>query len=128
MALPPEVLERLRERLLRRRRELVSGTLDARRGIEMLEAQEKGQELEEGAQSAHASFVLQELSESQQREVAQIDAALARMEAGTYGICVDCGNPISEARLLAVPFALRDAGCQSRAEADDKALRKHPSL
>ncbi|MFO7155776.1 MAG: TraR/DksA C4-type zinc finger protein [Pseudomonadota bacterium] len=128
MALPPEVLERLRERLLRRRSELVSGTLDARRGIEMLETQERGQELEEGAQTAHASFVLQELSESQQREVLLIDEALARMDAGTYGICVDCGKPISEARLLAVPFAIRDAGCQSLAEADENALRRRPSL
>lgn len=128
MALAPEVLERLRWKLLERRAELVTGTRDARRGIEALDRQEKGQEMEEGAQASHATFVLQELGESQQREVALIDDALARIEAGTYGICVDCGNPISEARLSAVPFAIRDASCQSQAEADERVLKERPSL
>jgi|SRR5581483_5180789 len=30
--------------------------------------------------------------------------ALQRIEQGTYGICIDCGEPISEARLSAVPW------------------------
>jgi RNA polymerase-binding transcription factor DksA len=38
-------------------------------------------------------------------ELKAIDAALVRLENGTYGICVRCGGPISEARLDAVPQA-----------------------
>ncbi|MEM8850238.1 MAG: TraR/DksA C4-type zinc finger protein, partial [Pseudomonadota bacterium] len=34
-----------------------------------------------------------------------IDAALARIAAGTYGICVKCGADISPERLVAVPTA-----------------------
>ena len=34
----------------------------------------------------------------------EIDAALARLDAGTYGRCVDCGNDIAPARLEALPW------------------------
>jgi DnaK suppressor protein len=47
----------------------------------------------------------------------QIHAALQRIEDGTYGTCVDCGGPISEARLAVRPEAARCLDCQSRAEA-----------
>lgn len=38
-------------------------------------------------------------------ERAEVDAALARVDAGTYGICVVCGESIAPARLEARPFA-----------------------
>jgi len=47
----------------------------------------------------------------------KIDRALARMEAGTYGICSRCGKPIEKARLKALPYAdlcIKDAQAQSR--------------
>lgn len=47
--------------------------------------------------------VLEELGEAGQRELLAIDAALARVEAGTFGTCVRCGEPISEERLDVVP-------------------------
>jgi len=37
------------------------------------------------------------------------------LEKGTYGVCVDCGQPIPEARLRAVPDAIRCVPCQSAA-------------
>lgn len=42
--------------------------------------------------------------------------ALALMEAGHYGICVGCGDPISPERLKYVPAALRCVSCQKEAE------------
>lgn len=38
------------------------------------------------------------------RNLQQVRAALQRIEAGTYGVCVDCGSPIESARLDAVPW------------------------
>jgi RNA polymerase-binding transcription factor DksA len=38
-------------------------------------------------------------------ELAEIDAAMRRLEDGTYGICEACGRPIEEERLEAVPWA-----------------------
>jgi RNA polymerase-binding transcription factor DksA len=43
----------------------------------------------------------------------EIDLAEARMATGTYGICEDCRQPIAEARLEAMPEALRCVGCKS---------------
>ena len=46
--------------------------------------------------------------------LAEIDAATARLDAGTYGICERCGQPIGEARLEALPAARMCIGCASR--------------
>lgn len=48
--------------------------------------------------------------------VRRIDAALVRLEAGTYGSCVECATAISEARLRALPFAARCQACEERRE------------
>ena len=45
-----------------------------------------------------------------------IEAALARMDEGTYGNCADCGADISASRLDALPFALRCVGCEQKWE------------
>jgi DnaK suppressor protein len=46
----------------------------------------------------------------------QIDLALQRLEAGTYGACAQCGAEIAEARLKAVPFATLCRACQEAQE------------
>ena len=46
----------------------------------------------------------------------QIDAALACIESGVYGECLDCGEAIALARLQATPQALRCIGCQQKFE------------
>jgi RNA polymerase-binding protein DksA len=45
------------------------------------------------------------LEENSEHVLAEIDAALERIEAGTYGTCEDCGRPIGEERLEALPWA-----------------------
>jgi uncharacterized protein (DUF302 family)/RNA polymerase-binding transcription factor DksA len=49
-------------------------------------------------------------------EVEAIDAALERLESGTYGRCVDCGAAIEPARLASSPEAARCMPCQQRKE------------
>jgi RNA polymerase-binding protein DksA len=48
--------------------------------------------------------------------LASIDAALARIEDGTYGICETCGQPISEERLEAIPYATQCIDCRRKGE------------
>ncbi len=60
------------------------------------------------------SVVLQGLSEAHRRDVAQIDAALARIEAGTYGECERCGHGIGRQRLRAIPEARLCITCSAR--------------
>ncbi len=45
-----------------------------------------------------------------------IDKALARIANGTYGKCINCGKPIPEERLEALPLTLYDVACQSKLE------------
>jgi DnaK suppressor protein len=47
----------------------------------------------------------------------KIEAALVRLDHDTYGNCVECLEPISEARLRALPFAARCTPCQGAREA-----------
>ncbi len=47
----------------------------------------------------------QGLEEGAQQTVSEIDAALARIEDGSYGVCEICGKPIGEERLAAIPWA-----------------------
>jgi DnaK suppressor protein len=49
-------------------------------------------------------------------EADEIEAALARLEDGTYGTCVDCGGAIPIERLEVVPTASRCVPCQQRRE------------
>jgi DnaK suppressor protein len=56
------------------------------------------------------------LDERETAELRLVDAALARIEAGTYGQCVDCGVEIPAARLQAAPHAARCIACQEKTE------------
>jgi RNA polymerase-binding protein DksA len=53
------------------------------------------------------------LSGARQR-LAQIDAALARLAAGSYGICERCGQPVGAARLAARPVTATCITCAAR--------------
>jgi DnaK suppressor protein len=57
--------------------------------------------------------------------IRDVRAALSRLEHGTYGICLDCEEPISAKRLAAVPWAGLCIHCQEKADgnqdyADDR--------
>ena len=46
----------------------------------------------------------------------KIEAARRRLDEGTYGDCFECGDEISEARLRALPFAVRCKDCEEARE------------
>jgi RNA polymerase-binding protein DksA len=56
------------------------------------------------------------LEEHSGQVIVQIDAALARIEDGTYGTCTRCGKPIGEERLEARPWADLCIDCQREVE------------
>lgn len=57
---------------------------------------------------------IEALRRSAALERADVDVALARVDAGTYGICEVCGREIPAARLEARPFAKRCVACAER--------------
>lgn len=105
---------RLKQRMLGRQRELTQDI--AVLGEELAESAEEGQrdvgdagdegEREQRATVRHAE---------QQRDADELEAierALARIEDGTYGSCIDCGEDIPLPRLEAQPWAERCVPCQ----------------
>jgi DnaK suppressor protein len=52
------------------------------------------------------------LEENAGRVLQEIDAALARIEEGTFGTCERCGEPIAEERLEAMPYATKCIDCK----------------
>ena len=46
----------------------------------------------------------------------EVAEALGRIDSGTYGVCVDCGEAIPEKRLEALPASARCMDCQRKAE------------
>jgi DnaK suppressor protein len=56
----------------------------------------------------------QHLDRMASETLAEIEAALARLDDGTYGECVDCGEQINSERLEALPAAARCVNCQAR--------------
>jgi DnaK suppressor protein len=70
-----------------------------------------------GSQAAAATQVFEQqrdlaLRERNQQQLAAIEAALARLDDGTYGRCVRCGNAIAQERLEALPWAAHCIDCQ----------------
>jgi RNA polymerase-binding transcription factor DksA len=54
------------------------------------------------------------LAEAAASELRQVDEAIARMDAGTYGICANCGRPIPAGRLEVRPFAVHCVSCAEK--------------
>jgi RNA polymerase-binding protein DksA len=52
------------------------------------------------------------LEENALASIAQIDRALSKLESGSYGLCDQCGKPISEDRLNVAPFATLCIDCK----------------
>jgi DnaK suppressor protein len=109
-------LDTQKAELQRRRRVILETARRAEAGLDALRSAERDPEFEEGAQNEHEQFTLARLGETQRREILQIDAALARMEAGEYGVCRDCGQEIDPRRLKALPYAVLCTECATRLE------------
>ncbi len=56
------------------------------------------------------------LTEGGQRELAEIDAALLKLEEGRFGLCEGCGGALGRQRLLADPTAVLCLSCLQKSE------------
>jgi RNA polymerase-binding protein DksA len=71
-----------------------------------------------GSQAAAATQVFEQERDLAMRERAThhleaVDAALARLDHGSFGICIRCGRPIAPERLEALPWAAHCIECQT---------------
>jgi DnaK suppressor protein len=75
-----------------------------------------------GSDAYDRDFALSLLSQEQDA-LYEIEEALKRVDAGTYGVCEMSGKPIPHARLEAIPFARFTVECQTQIEKQKKAQR-----
>ena len=75
-----------------------------------------------GSDAYDRDFALSLLSQEQDA-LYEIEEALKRVDAGTYGVCEMSGKPIPHARLEAIPFARFTVECQTQIEKQKKAMR-----
>ncbi len=96
--LRPEDLEELRRRLLDERAAIMS-----RAGVPPPDESPDPSDLQDKASDEAWRRAALSLGARDRKRVSEIDAALRRMEDGTYGICEEMGEPIPLARLRAEP-------------------------
>ncbi len=123
-----EELAPVRETLLRRRTQLLGA--ERAQGLEMADEQERdpAAEEEEAAAHQHTQFVAARVREGIHRELQLIDHALARIDAGVYGRCDECEEPIAIERLKALPYTRLCAVDAARDERDKTAHSPGRSL
>ena len=73
-----------------------------------------------GSQAAAASQVFEQqrdlaLRERSRADLGRVEAALRAIDAGTYGTCITCGQPIAPERLEAIPWAPTCIDCARKA-------------
>jgi len=121
-------LKKQKERLLALR----DSMLDSMAGVakDNLRARAEGSEAsafgmhqaDAGSDAYDRDFALSLLSQEQDA-LYEIEEAIKRLDAGTYGVCEMSGKPIPHARLEAIPFARFTVECQSQIEKQRKATR-----
>jgi DnaK suppressor protein len=111
-------LRAIREGLLEERSELLSQVQDLDAEADVNNWREGGFD-DDPADAGSASFereTAQSLSNHARRLLTQIDDALRRLDAGTYGVCERCGQRIELERLDAIPYATLCLECKRRDE------------
>jgi len=106
----------IRSQLNHRRRLVLETARRAEAEVDGLRQSSASSEVEESAQIHSDAATLDRLGAAERMELKRIDAALARMDEGTFGACTDCGEEIEPRRLRALPHALRCQGCEEANE------------
>lgn len=95
-------MSRLRKELERKREEILTWRNQAATSREQLGQRES--EPEEQAQAETRAQKLHSQDEHTRQEIWEIDAAITRMDLGTFGMCTGCGERIDTSRIEAVPW------------------------
>ena len=114
----------LKKMLEERRRELLSAVQDKMRDVRA----EGGRERDVLDQGESSEVDIQEdiefaLIQMKSETLNKINEALRRLDEGTYGNCFECGDEIAQARLRALPFAVRCKDCEEERETTEQRER-----
>ena len=115
----------LKKMLEHRRRELMNAVQDKIRDVRA----EGGKDRDVLDQGESSEVDIQEdiefaLIQMKSETLSKVNEALRRLDESTYGNCFECGDEISEARLKALPFAVRCKDCEEAREVAEQRQRQ----
>ena len=113
-----DLTEKIRKKLVAKRDELLADLAKNRETSDET-VDESAQDMADRATSSYMKEFAYSLSETDRKILLLIEQALVRLDAGTFGTCVHCGQPVQEKRMDAVPWARHCLDCQ---ELQDKGL------
>lgn len=110
----PHEFEAVRGKLLQQKQELLARAAKVRADITRSSGPLDKDFAEQVVQMENDA-VLAGIGEATAAELAQINRALAQLDAGSYGLCSRCGQPIDARRLQALPYSDRCITCAEAA-------------
>jgi DnaK suppressor protein len=109
-------LDHFREALLLKKQELV-GASGVRPLQATMENNSRQGDMADQASGNNEVHIALKLRQTDAKILQAIEDALQRIERGTYGVCRDCGNAISDARLNAIPWTRVCIDCKEKQKA-----------
>ena len=111
----PKVAEQFRRRLLQAREQIID-QMKQRDGSAQEIGQNGIQDIGDESVTIYNRHLLLSLSENEREKLLEVDEALDRIEDGSFGMCEECGEPISLKRLEVMPNARYCIKCQEELE------------
>jgi len=105
--------ENYREALVRKRAEILT-TGGVRPLAATMENNSRQGDMADQADGNNEVHIQLKLKQTDAKILQAIEEALARLDKGTYGTCRDCGEPISPARLSAIPWTRVCITCKEK--------------
>jgi DnaK suppressor protein len=103
-------------RLLEDKKASLSAEIAKTRSAEEETTEESTQDIADKAVSSYTREFLYSLTDGERNTLLHIDDAIGRIDEGTYGLCLNCGQLMTEKRLNAVPWASYCLDCQELSE------------
>ena len=110
-------LSALKETLLRKRAEILAASTGTRPLPASADVNSRQGDLADQASGNNEVHIQLKLKQTDAKILQAIEEALWRIEKGTYGVCRDCGEPIAEPRLNAIPWTRVCITCKEKQSA-----------
>ncbi|MFH1418819.1 MAG: TraR/DksA family transcriptional regulator [Planctomycetota bacterium] len=110
----PEIQKAIREALTRQRDQLVSVVKSAQ--AQMAERVIGLSDPSDQASEGYGGELAVGLMAIEAAQLDEIEAAINRIDTGTFGLCLECGKPIPKKRIEVLPFARRCLACEGLRE------------
>ena len=115
--LDDSTLALLKDVLLRKRGEILAASTGTRPLPASLDVNSRQGDLADQASGNNEVHIQLKLKQTDAKILQAIEEALYRMERGSYGVCRDCGEMISAARLEAIPWTRVCISCKQKQNA-----------